>query len=219
MKRTRLILSAIVSGAVLASCGGEAKTENHEEAAHSEQMVDEQAAPQETGAATWAIDTEGSKIKWTGGTSGAQVYSHYGTIGIKEGKFMTEGQELTGGSIIIDMTAISPEDEGYSEEHPASDLVGHLSSPDFFDVENNPTATFTIKSVEGMTVTGDLTVRGITHEESLNLEVMDVAPEHAHLRGMLEFDRQKYDVAWEHYLKDVVLSDMIALEFEINGNK
>ena len=215
MKKTRLILPTLVIGAMMASCGGENKAQDE---AHDESATEAPAA-EVADAASWAISSESSNVTWTGGTSGAQVYAHFGSIGIQEGKLSTEGQELVGGSVVIDMTKISPEDEGYSEEHPASDLVGHLSSPDFFDVENNPTATFTITKVEGMAVTGDLTVRGITHEEVMNVEMVEVSPENVHVKGSLEFDRQKYDVAWEHYLEDVILSDIIMLEFDINGNK
>jgi polyisoprenoid-binding protein YceI len=43
---------------------------------------------------------------------------------------------------------------------------GHLSSPDFFDVEKHPELTFVSKAVkkkgEGYVVTGDLTMRGVT---------------------------------------------------------
>jgi polyisoprenoid-binding protein YceI len=220
MKKTSLILSTLVIGALGASCGGDSKShdESHDEASHEGENHDA-AAPKMAEAATWMVNSEASNVKWTGGTSGAQVYSHFGSIAIMEGKFNTNGEVLEGGAVIIDMTKISPEDESYSEEQPASDLVGHLSSPDFFDVEANPTATFNITSVNGSEVTGDLTVRGITHEETLMVEIMEVTPENMHVKGNLEFDRQKYDVAWEHYLEDVILSDMIALEFDINAAK
>jgi len=33
--------------------------------------------------------------------------------------------------------------------------------------------------------------------------------------GTLVFDRQKYDVAWEHFLEDTVLSDDITLEITL----
>lgn len=221
MKKTRLFLSTLVIGALVASCGGESKShdESHDEASHEGANHDAAAPEMGNEVATWIVDSEGSNVKWTGGTSGAQVYSHFGSIAIKEGKFNTAVQELVGGALVIDMTKISPEDEGYSDEHPAADLVGHLSSPDFFNVEANPTANFNITKIEGSEVTGDLTVRGITHEEKLLLEIMEVTTENMHVKGNLQFDRQKYDVAWEHYLEDVILSDMITLEFDINATK
>jgi polyisoprenoid-binding protein YceI len=63
---------------------------------------------------------------------------------------------------VIDMGTINPTDENYSEDRPKENLVGHLSAPDFFDVANFPTASFVIKETTGSTVSGDLTIRGIT---------------------------------------------------------
>lgn len=50
------------------------------------------------------------------------------------------------------------------------DRDGHLRSADFFDVENHPTVTFTVKRIEPKggedeyRLVGDLTVKGITRE-------------------------------------------------------
>ncbi len=52
---------------------------------------------------------------------------------------------------------------------------GHLKSPDFFDVEKFPKLTFKSKSVttkgkEHLSVTGDLTIHGVTKEVVLDVE-------------------------------------------------
>jgi len=54
---------------------------------------------------------------------------------------------------------------------------GHLKSPDFFDLENFPTLTLkstkiTIKSDSEFTLTGDLTIRGITKSVDFNVEYL-----------------------------------------------
>jgi polyisoprenoid-binding protein YceI len=51
---------------------------------------------------------------------------------------------------------------------------GHLKSPDFFDAANHPKLTFVSKSIskksyEEYIVVGDMTIRGITKEISLNV--------------------------------------------------
>jgi polyisoprenoid-binding protein YceI len=50
----------------------------------------------------------------------------------------------------------------------------HLKSPDFFNAELYPAITFkskrTVKSPDGLKVTGDLTIRGVTREVTLEVE-------------------------------------------------
>ena len=49
----------------------------------------------------------------------------------------------------------------------------HLRSPDFLDVENFPELTFRSTSVDkGWVVTGDLTIRGVTREVTLDTDYM-----------------------------------------------
>lgn len=132
---------------------------------------------------------------------------------------MTEAGNLVNGKFAIDMTTIAPKDENYSEEHPASDLVGHLASDDFFSVETYPTATFVVKSAEGNVITGDLTIKGKANEETINVESMNISEDGMTATGTLVFDRQKYDAAWAHYLEDVVLSDDITLNITLSAKK
>jgi polyisoprenoid-binding protein YceI len=52
---------------------------------------------------------------------------------------------------------------------------GHLRAPDFFDAEKHPTITFASKAITKagkgkMKMKGDLTIRGVTKEVSLDLE-------------------------------------------------
>lgn len=216
MNKTRLFLSALAVGAMLTSCGGGTEANSNAEASN-----EETAAPEATAeSVNWNVNTEESHIRWEGGTAGAQVYSHFGSIKLQKGSITTAGEEITSGDVVVDMTTINPEDPNYSDEHPASDLVGHLSTEDFFAVEQNPTASFVVKSVEGNSITGDLTVRGKTNEETFTIDHKEVTPDGMmHLNGTLIFDRQKYDVAWAHYLEDVVLSDDITLQIGIVANK
>lgn len=67
---------------------------------------------------------------------------------------------------IIDATSIDTRESKRDE---------HLKSPDFFDVVKHPTITFKSKHIEAkgeeqFTVTGDLTIRGVTREVFLDVE-------------------------------------------------
>jgi len=210
MKKNLLFVAAISVSVALASCAGGGETATEESTTPEEVVVESN---------TWTIDPAASSVRWEGGTAGAQVYSHFGTIGVQSGMVTTEGGAITAGKFEIDMTSISPKDENYSEENPASKLVGHLASDDFFSIETYPTATFVVKSAEGNAVTGDLTIKGKTHEETINVESMNISEDGMTAAGTLVFDRQKYDVAWAHYLKDVVLSDDITLNITLSAKK
>ena len=54
----------------------------------------------------------------------------------------------------------------------------HLKSPDFFDVENHPTMKFASTSIvekgDGYLMTGDLTVKDVTHPLILDVEYLGV---------------------------------------------
>ncbi|MFY0673942.1 MAG: YceI family protein [Bacteroidia bacterium] len=210
----------------MASCGGgnstktannETETENHEGHDHEghDHGTEEVAA-----AETYTVDAEASNIRWEGGTAGVTVYSHFGDINVQEGMLEVTGEEITGGSFVVDMTSIDPKDDGYSEENTPADLVGHLSTGDFFLVEEHPTASFEITGMSEGAVMGNLTIRGNTNEETVNLETMDVAEDGTMTaKGTLTFDRQKYEVKWAHYLKDVILKDDIDLEITLVAKK
>ena len=214
MRKQILSITAIAVAVALQSCGGEKAAETTEEPV--EEVAE--ATPE-----NWMVDTKSSMVMWEGGTSGAQVYSHNGNIAITEGSLVTTDGSVTAGKVVIDMTTIMPTDAesfSYSEQLSKEDLIGHLMSPDFFDAENHPTAMFEVTGSEGNTVNGNLTVRGKTNPESLTIESMEVAEDGAAMiKGSMTFDRQKYDVAWEHYLQDVILSDDIKLDFNITAKK
>ncbi len=204
MKTTNLLLTIAASGSLfLASCGG-SHDHPHEGEATEEVAVETTEA---------AIDAAASTVNWTGEMMG--MYSHNGTVAVKEANVSMAGDKVAGGSFTVDLSGITPTDVNYTEEegHTAADLVGHLSSPDFFDVANHPTATFEITEVaeDGSSAKGNLTVRGITNEETVeNITVADGT-----LSGTLTFDRTKYDVSFSHPMKEMVLSNDIALEIAL----
>ena len=207
MKTKHLFLSTIAAGSLLlASCGG-----NHEHANESEAAAEETASIE---AVTKTVDPAASTINWVGKMIG--IKAHNGTINLQEGSLTMEGDKVTGGSFIIDMSSITPLDDNYaapgSEQGTREMLVGHLSSGDFFAIEENPTASFEVTGTnEDGSVNGNLTVRGKTNAET----VTDVVVAEGTVTGNLTFDRKKYDVAWDSPMKDAVLSDEIELQIAL----
>lgn len=143
-----------------------------------------------TGTESKPVNTTKSVINWKGYKV---TGSHYGTVNVKSGNLdMNEGK-LVGGKIVVDMSTITC---GDLEGEWNGKLVGHLKSDDFFGVAKYPDAVFTIqRAVEAAageyTVTGDLTIKNITHPIKFKAYLKD---------GMattkVTIDRSKYDVRY-----------------------
>ena len=105
----------------------------------------------------YKVDTEKSTLTWEGKKFAG---SHNGTIKLKSGSLSFNGKKLTKGGFVIDMATIKDADNN-------ANLENHLKADDFFGVAKFPTAAFVIKKVVSdgsatVTVTGDLTLKGIT---------------------------------------------------------
>ncbi|MFM1874610.1 MAG: hypothetical protein RL266_347 [Bacteroidota bacterium] len=205
MKTTHYLLTIAASTSLfLASCGG-----SQEPAA--EESAQETVAVE---AVTKTVDPTSSTVNWVGKMIG--IKAHNGTISLKEGSITLEGDKVVGGTFVIDMATITPLDENYAPDGSAQGtramLVGHLGSADFFAIEENPTASFEVTGTnEDGTVSGNLTVRGKTNQET----VTNVVVGEGTVSGTLVFDRKKYDVAWDSPMKDAVLSNDIELNIEL----
>lgn len=208
MKRNALSILGLMAMFFFVACGG-----GEEAAAENTDNGDDAAMTEEVAEVTYTIDPANSVVKWKGTMIGVKF--HTGTLNFTEGMVKAKGDQITGAKLAVDMTSMVTTDDNYQpEEGYGSDkLIGHLSSPDFFDVENNPVASFTMK--EGNT--GSLMVRGKTNDETVEITSVKVEGDKIMATGTLTFDRQKYDVAWENPMKEMVLSDDIELEIEITG--
>lgn len=205
MKSNIFTTLAFIGALLLSSCGS-----NSEKPAESDNT-------ENTATNNYIIDANNSNLGWDGTMLG--IYTHTGTIQINNGTIVLNNGVLTGGEITVDMNSITPTDENYNEaEGKTKDkLVGHLSSEDFFDVQNYPTATFTINSVDGNIALGTLTVRGISNEEKITDIVISETEGNLTANGKLTFDRKKYNIAWDSPMKEMVLSNDVNLNIAITA--
>ena len=111
------------------------------------------------------------------------------------------------------MKSITQLDTLYKTEE--NKLVRHLESDDFFDVINYPTASFTItkSKPENSSITGNLTIRGITNSETVSEIFFD--KELSTVSGSISFDRQKYGVSFKGSSKDMLISDDVDLKINL----
>jgi len=220
MKTTKNLILGLSLGLFLFACEsntGESTESSGDEAAMEESMTEESGP---TG--TFAIDNTESKLMWEGNmlkVGGVSLYGHNGTLNFQKGMMTMQDGTIKEGTFVVDMSSITPTDDNYGEENTPEKLIGHLSSADFFAVEEYPTATFQIKGMEGNKIMGDMTIRGITNAETIENVEMEIDRNKVKAMGTLTLDRQKYNVAWTNPAEDKVLSDDLDLEFVIVASK
>ncbi len=161
-----------------------------------------------------------SDVHWWGyKVAKSEASSHNGTVNVKSGDVVLKGNQLVGGSFVLDMTSINATDlSGDSQQK----LNGHLKNGDFFEVEKYPNATFKITSVKknndkvyNYTITGNLTVKGKTNPVSFPAKVTISKGEVTLISNKFSFDRQKFDIAYKSTMKDVFVKDDIDMTVKV----
>ena len=219
MKTTISYLSIFSILFFLASCGG---GETAESSAEENTMEDSDANNSDKAELTgdYVLNTDESLLMWEGNmlkVGGVSLYGHNGTMKFLKGMINFENGSIKGGTLVVDMTSITPTDENYDpeEDRTKAKLIGHLSSDDFFAVKEHPVANYELKGGDMSGVKGLMTIRGITKSESIrDLKMIDNGDQ-VTIKGMMTIDRQKYNVAFEMPAEDKVLSDDLDLEFKV----
>ncbi|TLP81039.1 YceI family protein [Maribacter sp. ACAM166] len=151
-----------------------------------------------TAIASTPIENEKKQIKVSESTVTWKGYKvtgeHDGSINLKSGFLEMNGKSLTGGEFVVDMTSLTNNDlkAGQGKEK----LEGHLKSADFFGVEANPTSKLVFTSVKPMndtsyTVTGDLTIKGITKPVTLVVSMFENKA-----TATIKLDRTKFNIKY-----------------------
>ena len=168
---------------------------------------------------TYKANVENSTITWKGYKP---TGSHNGMITLQNGSLEMEDGEVMGGSFTVDMASIKDADG-------SARLEGHLKSKDFFEVEVFPTATFEISSVETdedgeVTITGDITIKGITKEISFTSEVSETDSSVTLESAIFQVNRADFKVTYKsktffNNLKEKFVNDEFDLQVTIVANK
>jgi polyisoprenoid-binding protein YceI len=140
------------------------------------------------------VDTGNSTVVWRGYKV---LGEHHGNIDLKKGVLNIEDNKIVGGEFEMDMTSIDNSDlSGGSKDK----LVGHLKSDDFFGVENHKTSKLVItkavrKSAGDYRITGNLTIKGITHPVIFNATT-EVEDNVTKANATIRVDRTMYDIKY-----------------------
>jgi polyisoprenoid-binding protein YceI len=215
MKST-LKLLAFASAVTLASCGGE---EAPEAVTAPVQEVKKDSVVAETPRVdTLFVQTDVSSVLWK---CSKPVSTHNGLIRISKGWLGLTDDKISQGAFTIDMKTIA--DLDLKDAKKNKDLVGHLSSKDFFDVAAFPTAEFVLTSATDSTLTGNFTLKGKTNSitfpySAKSFGAMTVA------KAKFSIDRSKWGI--EFLGKSIagikpndIVSDMIELEVDLSAAK
>ncbi|WP_111660390.1 YceI family protein [Olleya aquimaris] len=174
-------------------------------------------------AAKYKADAENSMIIWK---ANKVVGGHEGTIHVSNGVAQLQGDQLVGGSFIFDLNTIACTDIP-AEEKSNAKLVGHLKSDDFFDVANHPTAAFEITKVDGNTVSGNLTIKGIKKNITFPANVTVTGDEIAITSDTFTIDRTEWDIMYNAgttpdiaaSLGDKMIKDDIEIKIMVKATK
>ena len=179
-------------------------------------------------AQTYVVNADGSTMAWVGEKVTGK---HNGVISLKDGVFSVEGDKMSG-NFTVDMTSIVVKDIPMDNEYNGK-LTGHLKSPDFFSVADHPEAKFEITKVvpykakdgeeANYKVTGNLTIKGITHEISFPA-MITMDGDSFSAKAKTSIDRSRWDIRYGSgsffdNLGDKLIYDDFHLEINLVGSK
>jgi polyisoprenoid-binding protein YceI len=166
---------------------------------------------------TWAIDPAHSHVGFA--IKHLMIATVRGQFTDVNGKLVVEGDEPT--SAKVDITIATKSVTTGDEKRD-----GHLRSRDFFDVERFPAMTFRSKRVESRSgnsfrVIGDLTIRDVTREVPIDVELLGRAKdpwgnERAAFEATTKINRGDYGLTWNAALEagGVLVGDEVKISIE-----
>lgn len=167
---------------------------------------------------TWEIDTAHSAVGF--GIRHLMVSTVRGNFNSFSGTVTLDGDDPTSAKIAV---AIDPS----SIDTREAKRDDHLRSADFFDVAKFPIMSFASKKVEkagdGFTVTGDLTMHGVTREVVLAVDgppaiVKDPwGKQRAGLRATATLSRKDFGLTWNKAIETggVVVGDEVGITIDL----
>lgn len=153
-----------------------------------------------------AITPENSKVEFTGskvtGKHDGGFRQFTGTIDLVNAK-----AEESSVSVDIDMTSVFSDADG---------LTNHLKTGDFFEVEKFPKASFkstkiaadTAKGADNYTITGDLTLRGVTKSVSFPATIK-ISDADAAVNADFSINRKDFGIVYTGKADDLIRDDVV----------
>lgn len=166
---------------------------------------------------TWNVDPDHSNVDFK---IRHLMSKTSGTFNEFSGTVVTDFDNLDAASVEFTIDAASIDTRNDKRDK-------HLRSPDFFNVEKNPSITFKSTSItkagEGtFDVTGDLTMNGVTRQVTLPVEFIGTMKDpwgntRAGFSLETTLDRKEYGIEWNKALDagGVLLGDEVEVEIDL----
>ena len=139
MKKFHFFLLALMVG-FFVSCGDSGESNESNEGKPSTENTESTPETQPAASVEYTLQSEGAEVIWMGAK---EEESHFGSFALKSGSIFVNDAGIERGVAEIDLAAITIMDADMDDEYKGK-LAGHLSSEDFFNVEQFPTATLFI---------------------------------------------------------------------------
>jgi polyisoprenoid-binding protein YceI len=178
------------------------------------------ALPAGLTAGTYDIDAAHSTASFS--VRHAGISKVRGTIGIASGT-ITVADDLESSSVTaeLDADAVNTGDENRDN---------HLRSADFWHAEENPVWSFVSKGIatdgEDYTITGELTINGVTNTIELPTEFAGTATDpfgnpRAGFEAEVEISRKQYGLTWNAALETggVLVGDKVKIALDVSAIK
>ena len=171
---------------------------------------------------TWAIDASHTTIAFS--ARHAMVAKTRGRFDEFEGTLVLDGDDVAASTAELTIQAASLETK-------SADRDAHLKSPDFLDVENFPTLTFATTAVShqggnDFTLTGDLTIHGVTKSVDIAVELVGVNADpwggtRIGLEGRTEISRKDFGLTWNVAIEGggLLVGDAVKIELDVEAVK
>jgi polyisoprenoid-binding protein YceI len=141
-----------------------------------------------------------------------------------QGRFNTVSGEITLDKDNMAASKVTAEIDATSIDTGNEKRDGHLKSDDFFKTEKNPKITFISTSVtssakDKLTVSGNLTMAGVTKPVVLDVTVTGFMPGLAGFEAKAKVNRKDFGILWNHTLDSggVVLGDDVDITITVEA--
>jgi polyisoprenoid-binding protein YceI len=167
----------------------------------------------------WTLDTAHSEVGF--GVRHMMISTVRGTFTAFEGTIHLDEDAIENSSVEVKIDASSIDTSN-------EDRDNHLRSEDFFDVENFPTLRFESRKVEeadgGLRVTGDLTIKDVTREVTLEAEELGRGTDpwgnpRVAFKAETTIDRKDFGLTWNQALEagGVLVGSDVKLSLEVQA--